>query len=100
MFSDWRVFCNLRCANGKVVAASGVGDVGFLRDVLIVPQQKTNLISEGKLALSGWKIMTYNRVKDVYDEKWNKVMVAMIQNDKKNYISSIRYTFLPWRTQI
>ena len=76
MFSDWRVFLNFRktvlqvkCANGQLVAASGVGDVGFLTDVLLVPQLKTNLISEGKLALYGWKIMTYNRVKEVYDEK-------------------------------
>ena len=90
MFSDWRVFRNFRattgvqvkCANGQLVGASGVGDVGFLKNVLLVPQLKTNLISEGKLALSGWKIMTYNRVKDIFDEKWNKIMVAVIQNDK------------------
>ena len=90
MFSDWRVFQNfcttngvqVKCANGQLVGSSGVGDVGFLKNVLLVPQLKANLISEGKLALPGWEIMTYNRVKDVYDEKWNKIMVAVIQNDR------------------
>ena len=61
MFSDWRVFRNFRtktgvqvmCANGQLVEASGVGDVGFLTNVLLVPQLRTNLISEGKRALSG-----------------------------------------------
>ena len=71
----------VRYANEQLVAASGLGDVGFPTIVLLVPQFKTNLISEGKLALSEWKIMTYNRVKDVFDEKWNKVMVAIIQNE-------------------
>ena len=89
MFSDWRVFhkfrtktgVQVRCANSQLVGASGVGDVGFLINVLLVPQLKTNLISEGKLALSEWKAMTYNRVKVVYDEKWNKVMEAVKQNE-------------------
>ena len=58
-----------------------MGDVGFLINVLLVPQLKTTLISDGKLALSGWKIMTYNRVKDVFNKKWNKMMVTVIQNE-------------------
>ena len=58
-----------------------MGDVGSLTNALLVPQLKTNLIYEGKLTLSGWKIMMYNRVKDVFDEKWNKVKVAVIQNE-------------------
>ena len=46
MFSDWRVFryfrnktgIQVRCVNGQPVEASGVGDVGFLTNVLLVPQ--------------------------------------------------------------
>ena len=45
MFSDWRVFrkfrtttgVQVRCANGQLVGASGVGDAGFLTNVLLVP---------------------------------------------------------------
>ena len=89
MFSDWRVFSNFRTktgvqvmhANGQLAEASGVVDVGFLSNVLLVPKLKTNLISEGKLALSGWKTMTYNHVKEVYDHRWNKVMETVIQNE-------------------
>ena len=61
MLSTWRIFRNFRtktgiqvkCTNGQLVEASGVGDVSFLTNVLLVPQLKTNLIFEGKLALSG-----------------------------------------------
>ena len=61
MFSDWRGFRNFRtktgiqvkCANGQLIDASGVDDVGFLTDVLLVPQLKKNLSSERKLALFG-----------------------------------------------
>ena len=57
MFSDWRVSRNfgtktgiqVKCANGQLVEASGVGDVGCLTYVLLVPSLKTNLISEGEL---------------------------------------------------
>ena len=88
-FSDWRGFRNfrtktgvqVRCANGQLVEAYGVGDAGILSNVLLIPQHKTTLISEGKPALSGWKTMTYNRVKDVYDQKWNKVLEAVIQKE-------------------
>ena len=45
--------CSAIFAPRLVVAASGVGDVGFLTNVLLAPQLKTNLILEGKLALSG-----------------------------------------------
>ena len=66
MFSDWRVFYNFRtttgiqvkCANGELAEASGVGDVGFLSNISLVPQLKINLISEGReetILLSGWK---------------------------------------------
>ena len=71
----------MRCTNRQLVGVSGVRDVGFLTNVLLVPQLKTNLISEGILALSGWKTMTFNRVEAVYDEKWNKIMGAAIQNE-------------------
>ena len=55
MFSDWRVFLNfltktgiqVKCADGQLVEASGVGDVGFLTNALLVPQLKANLIPEG-----------------------------------------------------
>ena len=61
MFSDWRVFRNfrtktgvqVRCANGQLAESSGVGDVGFLTNVLLIPQLKTNLISEGKHGYGG-----------------------------------------------
>ena len=51
MFSDWRVFKNfpinteiqVNCANGQVIEASGVGNVGFLTDVLLIPQLKKYL---------------------------------------------------------
>ena len=33
----------MRYANGQLVAASGVGDVGFLTNGLLVPKLKTNL---------------------------------------------------------
>ena len=58
--------------------------VDYLNDdklILLVPQPKTNLISEWKLALFGWKNMTYNRVKAVYDQKWNKVTEAVRQHE-------------------
>ena len=71
----------MRCAIGQLVEASGLGDVGFLTNVLLVHLLKKNLISEEKLALSGWKNFTYNRVKEVYDQGWNKVMEAVIQNE-------------------
>ena len=75
MFSDWRVFCNFRtktgiqfkCANGQLIRASSVGDVGFLTDVFLVPQLQKNLISEEKLVLSGWRTVTFDRVKQIYD---------------------------------
>ena len=57
-----------------------MGDVGFQTNILLVPQLKTNLISEGKLALSGWETMAYNRVKEGYNQ-WNKLMEAVIQNE-------------------
>ena len=52
MFSDWRVFRNFRnktgiqvkCAYDELIEASGVGNVGFLPDVLLVPQLEKNLI--------------------------------------------------------
>ena len=48
MFPVWRVFrifrtktgIQVKCANGQLIAASGVGDVGFLTGVLLVPQLK------------------------------------------------------------
>ena len=43
----------VRCANGQLVEVSGVGDVGFLTNILLVPQLKTNLTSDGELALFG-----------------------------------------------
>ena len=41
--------------------------------------------------------LTYIRVTNVCDEKWNEVMVAVIQNDKNTIDPAY---FLPWRTQI
>ena len=60
MFTDLRVFRNFRtkigiqvkCANGQLIEASGVGDVGFLADVLSVPKLKKTLNSKRELALS------------------------------------------------
>ena len=71
----------MRGANGQLVEVSGVGDVGFLTNVLLVHRLKTSLISEGKLALSGWKTLTYNRVKQVYHQGWNKNMETVIKNE-------------------
>ena len=39
-----------------------MGDLGILTNVLLVPQHKKNLISEGKPALPGWKTFTFDRV--------------------------------------
>ena len=54
MFSGWRVFrdfssktgIQVKCANGQLIEASGVGDVGILTTVLLVAQLKKNLIYE------------------------------------------------------
>ena len=40
----------VKCANGSLAKVLGVGDVGILRKVLLVPQLKKDLISEGQLA--------------------------------------------------
>ena len=88
MCSDWKVFRNFRtktgiqvkCANGALIEKP-VGGVDFLTDVLLVPQLKKNLNSEGKLTLSGWRIVTFDRVKKIYDKRWSKIMEAVIQND-------------------
>ena len=66
MISDLRVFRNFRTktgiqikyAIGQLIEASGLGDVCFLTNVLLVPKLKKTLISQGKLALSGRKYMT------------------------------------------
>ena len=50
MFSDWRGFRNFRtktwiqvkCADGQLIEAYGVGDWGFLTDVLMILQIKKN----------------------------------------------------------
>ena len=105
MFSDWRVSRNfrtktgvqVRCANGQLVEASGVGDEGFLTNVLLVPQLKTNLISEGKLALTGWKTMTYNRVEEIYVQKWN--WRQSCKTSRILYTLLIRSISLLWRAQ-
>ena len=66
MFADWTMFKNLNmdvdlwvnCANGSLTKVLGVGDVGILRKVLLVPQLKKDLISEGQLAREmEWTIM-------------------------------------------
>ena len=74
------------CANGQLIEASGVGDAGFLTDALLVPQLKENLISEGKLALSGWKTMTFDCV--------NEIMEALDQNDAQT-IYSVDTVYFP-----
>ena len=51
------------CSLTRGIFTSFVHYVGFLTEVLLVPQLKTTLISEGKLALSGRKTMTFDRVK-------------------------------------
>ena len=84
------------CQCTLLVEASGVGDVGFLTNALLVPQLKTNFISEGELALSGWKTMTFNSVKEIYYQGWNKVMVAVIQNESNPlYIVDPIYIYFP-----
>ena len=107
MFSDLRVFHNfctktgiqVKCANGQLIEPFSVGDAGFLTNSLGVPQLKTNLISKGKLALSGWKTLTCDRVKEVYDKRWNKIIEAVIQNDAQPLHMSTLSTSLSRRAQ-
>ena len=92
MFSDWRVFRNFRtktgiqvkCANGQLIEAFDVDDVGFQTNALLVPQLKKCLISEGEIALSGWETVTLDRVKEVYDKQRNKVIEELYQNNAQS----------------
>ena len=59
----------VKCANNQLIDASDVDDVGFLTYVLLISLLKENLISGGKLNLSGEKTMTFDRVKEVYDKR-------------------------------
>ena len=95
MFADWRLFKNLstdvdlwvKCANGSLTKVLGVGDVGILRRVLLVPQLKKDLISEGQLAREmGWSVNAKGLWKPVINEEEDVLMEGNIVDDSNLYV--------------
>ena len=99
MFSDYKMFKNLsmdvdlwvKCANGSLTKVLGVGDVGSLRNVLLVPQLKKDLISEGQLAREmDWTIIAKKNTKRVFNEAGDLIMEGFM-NESNLYVVSPKY---------
>ena len=89
MFSNWRMFKNIstdvdlwvKCANGSMTKVLGVGDVGILRRVLLVPQLKKELISEGQLAREmGCAVNEKDDWKRAINEEGDVLIEGLIQD--------------------
>jgi len=105
MFHDRKHFTNYRVvhghyikvADGKVVPAEGIGDVGPLRDVLHVPSLVYDLMSESELDRAG-KWLVCGGGKRVYYEQsaggnidYAKVFLTAKLNDKGLYVVNPMY---------
>ena len=87
ILSYWRMFKNLstdvdrwfKCANGSLIKVLGVGDVGILRKVSLVPQLKMDLKYEGQLAREiGWSVTAKGLWKRVLNDEGEVLIEGVI----------------------
>ena len=98
--ADWRLLKNLstdvdlwvKCANGSLTKVLGIGDVGVLRRVLLVPQLKKDIISEGQLAREmNWTIIAKGSSKRVMNEEGDVLMEGYILVDSNLFVVDPAY---------
>ena len=82
----------VKCANGSLTKVLGVGDVGILRKILLVPQLKKDLISEGQLAREmGWSVNAKGMWKQVLNDEGEFLIEVMIVYDSNLYVVDPAY---------
>ena len=87
MFSDW-----VKCVNGSLTKVLGVGDVGILQKVLLVPQLKKGLISEGQLAREmGWSVNAKGDWKRVLNDEGEVLVEVRMEDESNLYVVNPAY---------
>ena len=76
-----------------------MGDVGFLKNVLLVPQLNKDLISEGQLMRENdWGINSRKLWKRLVDDTGNVLMKGWIIDSSNMYVMNPAYpTVLAWQ---
>ena len=82
----------VKFANGSMTKVLGVGDVGILRRILLVPQLKKDLISAGQLAReTGWAVNAKYLWKRVINDDGEVLIEGLIQDESNLYVVDPAY---------
>lgn len=89
---DKSVKVKVRLGNGTVVESKGKGTVivetqsgmRFIKDVLLVPNLKENLLSIGQMMEKGYSLHFEGNACKIYDNKNKKLEIAHVKMEKRN----------------
>jgi hypothetical protein len=102
---DDSVKVKVRLGDGTVVESKGQGTVmvetkkgmRFIKDILLVPNLKENLLSIGQMMVNGYILHFEGDTCSIYDNSHKRHEIAKIKMEKRNRSFSInfKYTMVP-----